>query len=262
MRRMRILTVLALSSILAASTLALADEAVSAREHYRRGTNAFNLGHYIEAIKEYEAAYQLKDDPALLFNIAQAYRLAGENDAAVRVYKSYLHQVPESPQRPEVERRIAELQALIEQQRKAREAPPEGTLAPRPSMPNEPTPPPSTLLAAPPPQAEARAPWYKDTAAMTLAGIGVAALGAGIGLAVKGNLDLSHAETAPDLQDHDNLRSSGTTFSIAGYVSLGVGAALCTAAAGKWAFRPKRQRLTAGVGISGSGAAITFGGSY
>src|SRR5206468_1367892 len=110
-----------------------ADSSADAREHYRRGTNAFNLGHYLDAVKEYEAAYQSKEDPALLFNIAQAYRLAGENDSAVRVYKSFLHQVPDSPQRPEVEKRIAELQTLIEQERKTKSAPPEGTLPPKPA---------------------------------------------------------------------------------------------------------------------------------
>ena len=62
-----------------------------------------------------------------------------------------------------------------------------------------------------------RTPWYRDAAAMTMAAIGVAALGAGVGLVVKGNLDLSNATTAADLQDHDNLRFlSGTTFSAAG----------------------------------------------
>jgi tetratricopeptide (TPR) repeat protein len=242
-----------------AAVPASADEAVSAREHYRRGTNAFNLGHYLEAVKEYEAAYQQKEDPALLFNIAQAYRLGGENDAAVRVYKSYLHQVPDSPQRAEVESRIVELQALIEQQRKTKEAPPEGTLPPKPQPATEsPTP----AITTTPVQVEARKPWYKDAGAMTMASIGVAALGVGIGLAVVGNLDLSRATTAADLQDHDNLRSTGTTLSVVGYVSLGVGAALCTAAAIKCSFGRKRNHVAMGVGVSGSAAAVTLGGSY
>src|SRR5436190_20070002 len=107
--RMRLLPITAVLLMIFSNAAANADEAVTAREHYRRGTNAFNLGHYIDAVKEYEAAYQAKEDPALLFNIAQAYRLAGENDAAVRVYKSFLHQMPDSAQRGEVEKRNAEL---------------------------------------------------------------------------------------------------------------------------------------------------------
>jgi tetratricopeptide (TPR) repeat protein len=61
-----------------------------AREHYHRGTVAFNLGHYEEAAGEYEEAYRLKDDPALLYNIAQARRLAGNRREALRSYKTFL----------------------------------------------------------------------------------------------------------------------------------------------------------------------------
>ena len=38
----------------------------SARDHYVKGTRAYELGLYDEAIAEYMAAYKLKDDPALL----------------------------------------------------------------------------------------------------------------------------------------------------------------------------------------------------
>jgi tetratricopeptide (TPR) repeat protein len=244
-------------------TNAVGDESVNAREHYRRGTNAFNLGHYLDAVKEYEAAYQQKEDPALLFNIAQAYRLAGENESALRVYKSFLHQVPDSPQRPDVEKRISELQALVDQQRKTKEAPPEGTIAPKPIVASEPTTPPSAVVSAPQPaHADVRAPWYRDTVAMTLAAVGVASLGAGVGLAVKGNLDLSHANTAADLQDHDSLRSSGITFSAAGYAALGVGAALCIGATVKWAVRPKRRPVVVGLGASATTASVLATGSF
>jgi tetratricopeptide (TPR) repeat protein len=66
-----------------------ADDIAEAREHYRKGSKAYDLGHYQDAIREYEAAYTIKDDPALLFNIAQAYRLAGDYPNAIRSYKSF-----------------------------------------------------------------------------------------------------------------------------------------------------------------------------
>src|SRR5260370_42391575 len=62
----------------------------AARDHYRKGKVLFDLQRYLEAAKEYEAAYELKDDPALLFNIGQAYRLANEPQKAIGAYKSYL----------------------------------------------------------------------------------------------------------------------------------------------------------------------------
>ena len=45
----------------------------------RKATGEYNLGQYLEAARDYEAAYLQTLDPNLLFNVAQAYRLAGEN---------------------------------------------------------------------------------------------------------------------------------------------------------------------------------------
>src|SRR5262245_54043331 len=65
-----------------------------AREHARRATAAYNLGHYEEAAAEFEAAYRAVPDPALLFNLAQSYRLGGQSEKAVIAYKSYLRTAP------------------------------------------------------------------------------------------------------------------------------------------------------------------------
>ena len=44
---------------------ARADDAATAREHYQKGTSNYDLGRYADAIKEFEAAYEIKNDPAL-----------------------------------------------------------------------------------------------------------------------------------------------------------------------------------------------------
>jgi len=75
------------------SAAAATDEDL-AREHTKRGMAAYNLGNYAEAATEFEAAYRLFLDPALLFNIAQAYRLNGDVDKALNGYRSYLRTVP------------------------------------------------------------------------------------------------------------------------------------------------------------------------
>ena len=241
--------------------LAHADEnATSAREHYRRGTNAFNLGHYLDAVKEYEAAYQLKDDPALLFNIAQAYRLAGENESAIRVYKSFIHQVPGSPQRPEVEQRIAELQQLVDRERRAKEAPPEGTLTPHPLPAEHPAATPAAEVTRQSTTSPQR--WYRDKTAMALAGVGVVGIGVGVGLVVKGALDLSHAPDAADLQVHDDLRGSGIAFEAGGYAALGVGAAMLTAAIVKWALEGRHKSLAYGTTTAPPVGWAAIGGSW
>src|SRR4051812_33956411 len=79
---------------------AFADEAAQkAKEHYQRGTTLYDLQRYVEAAGEYEQAYELKHEPALLFNIGQAYRLAGDAQRAIGAYRSYLRRVPDSPNR-------------------------------------------------------------------------------------------------------------------------------------------------------------------
>ena len=68
--------------------------AEAAREHAQRATIAYNLGHFDEAVAEFEAAYKLVLEPALLFNIAQAHRLGGHPDRALATYKAYLRTGP------------------------------------------------------------------------------------------------------------------------------------------------------------------------
>jgi tetratricopeptide (TPR) repeat protein len=83
----------------------------SEREHTKNANAAFNLGSYDEAATEYEAAYRAVPDPALLFNIGQAYRLAGKSSKALIAYKSYLRTAPASASnRAHVEARVRELE--------------------------------------------------------------------------------------------------------------------------------------------------------
>jgi len=106
---------LALCGLLAACGLlvartARAQSAVDqAREHYRKGTAAYNLGHYAEAAREYEATYELTLDPAALFNTAQAYRLSGETQKAIAAYKGYLRAAPQGSQREVAQQKLDEL---------------------------------------------------------------------------------------------------------------------------------------------------------
>ena len=87
-----------------------ADETSAAREHAQKGSAFMDLGKYAEAAAEYEAAYADKQDPALLLNMAQAYRLAGNGNKAVFFYRKYLQHVPKSPYRADIEEKIAALE--------------------------------------------------------------------------------------------------------------------------------------------------------
>jgi tetratricopeptide (TPR) repeat protein len=104
--------------------VARGDDQGAARDHYVKGTRAYELGIYDEAIAEYMAAYKAKDDPALLFNLGQAHRLAGHAAEALRFYKTYLAKLPEADNRADVEAKIRELKELIEKQKPLQAEPP------------------------------------------------------------------------------------------------------------------------------------------
>jgi tetratricopeptide (TPR) repeat protein len=104
------------------------DDIAAAREHYFRGTRLFDLRRFREAAKQYELAYEAKDDPKLLFNIGQAYRNAKDYEDAIGAFRSYLRRVPNAPHRAEVLERIREMQDVLATQTKAQDKPPEGTL--------------------------------------------------------------------------------------------------------------------------------------
>ena len=157
--RVAVMSVLLLGLALCASAPARAQETLSAKEHYQKGTSAYDLGRYTDAIKEFEAAYQIKNDPALLFNLAQSHRLAGNSDQALHFYKTYLRYVPKAANRAEIESRIAQLEQLVKQKSDAQTAPPTQTLPPTGATPPpafEPAPPPVTMTPPPPVGAGAR----------------------------------------------------------------------------------------------------------
>jgi tetratricopeptide (TPR) repeat protein len=205
-----------LACLLATTSVARADEGEASRQlraHYAKGTTLFDLGRFDEAIKEYEAAYQAKNDPTLLYDIAQAHRLAHRPEAAIHFYKAYLAREPEASNRARVEERIIELERQLA-------AP--STITPPPA------PPPLTTtratVTAPAPRRPARP--------RLVAGIGLGVVG--LGLTVGGIVltvlaghasDQLTAANAQHLAYDPHLYSTYQSDSIAGGIMLGVGVA-------------------------------------
>jgi hypothetical protein len=101
--------------LLAASPARGNDSATEqARQHYEIGTRQYDLGHWDDAIREFEKAYELRPDPNFLYNMAQAYRRKGDPKRALDLYRNYLIKTPKSPLRPEIEERIKSLQKQID----------------------------------------------------------------------------------------------------------------------------------------------------
>jgi tetratricopeptide (TPR) repeat protein len=89
-------------------------QSADARAHYEKATTAYALGRYADAAGEFEQAFALKPDPALLYNAAQAYRLAGRRDRALELYRNYLRVFGRRAEHAsDVEWHIAELEKLV-----------------------------------------------------------------------------------------------------------------------------------------------------
>jgi tetratricopeptide (TPR) repeat protein len=202
--------------ILTIGTLAHADAASDAAEvkrHYDEGTAAYSLGDFVRAAEEYKAAYKLRHDPVFLYNVAQAYRGAGDLEQAKFFYRSYLRNAPRAPNKVDIEERIRSIEEQIAHKSTT---PPAGTVTPPTSPPPgesstaKPTVPPPTAAEAKPPtevtpateakpatteaattpaaattvatEAPRKTPVYKKWWLWTTVGVVVVGVGLGVGL--------------------------------------------------------------------------------
>jgi len=127
-------------SILAGVVLALivgtatAGPNSKAKEQLQKGHVAYNLGHYSEAAECYEKAYRFVQDPALLFNVGQAWRLANEPEKAMSAYKGYLRTAGDKgPNKKMAAEHIADLERQVKAKEKQAAAPQQAPLFPTPS---------------------------------------------------------------------------------------------------------------------------------
>ena len=130
--------------LLASATAVAADDA---KAHYQKATAHFAVGEYHDAAIEYEEAFKLKQDPAILFNAAQSFRLAGDNQKALLLYNNIIKLYPSTHYAKDSKERIEKLS-----QSTTTAAPPT-TTAPPPA-PVTPIAPPTPAVVAPPPAIE------------------------------------------------------------------------------------------------------------
>ncbi len=150
---------------LAPAPAAAEDAEKAARGHFRRGETHFAMGRFAAALKEYEAAYELKPLPGFLFNIGQCHRNLGHLEEAVFSFKRYLRLKPDATNRAAVEELVAELERQIAAQK-----------ATRPPALTGPSGPTGPLVPPPPPPPPVYKRWWFWT------GIAVAAAGAAVGI--------------------------------------------------------------------------------
>jgi tetratricopeptide (TPR) repeat protein len=126
-----------------------------ARALYRKGKRAYDQADYPRAVELFREAYETSKDPAFLFNLAQATRLAGDCREAALLYRQFLDEMPTAEHRSVVEKKIGEMKACaaargtpvdpVEPESKVEVAPPEEVAPPR----EEPVPERTDLTSAP-----------------------------------------------------------------------------------------------------------------
>ncbi len=166
----------ALVLALVAGGVARGDETADTKQRamalFQAGNRAYNLGDYQTALPLFRQAYEISGAAAFLFNIAQCYRMLGKHSDAAREYRAYLRESPDAPNREEVKRRIAEMDAAATNQ-----APPKPSTAAQPSDGTR-----TDLVAARPTEAKPRT-WLWITLGVTAAVVVAAvALGLAFGL--------------------------------------------------------------------------------
>lgn len=179
------------------------DPKTEALELFEQSVELYRQGKFDEAAQLLERAYTLHDEAVLLYNLGRAYEGLGENQKAIDAYTKYLEKAPNAKDRGALERRIETLKAQIEREKAA--------LAPtKPSKP-EPSKPEPTSVTADSSKGPGVVPWV-------VAGVGVAAIGAGLFVGIQAKSKRDEAQDNPVSKDaqseFDSAKGMATTANV------------------------------------------------
>jgi tetratricopeptide (TPR) repeat protein len=235
--------IFALTAITTRDGLAQTRAKQTAETHYEKGMKAYTLGHFPEAIEEFEKAYEMRSEPIFLYNIAQSHRQNNAPQRAIFFYRRYLEADPNVKNRPEIEKRIKDMETQLNAQKEKERA--GATMTPAPPTAAQPTTPPPATAPQPVPTAPPVAPAPAATdqitqpapvesaqqgrglriAGMATAGAGVAAVVVGIVFGVHASSLHDQAYPAPPLGYNYSKDQDSKSYRTLEWVSFGVGGA-------------------------------------
>jgi tetratricopeptide (TPR) repeat protein len=223
----------------------------AAKAYVDAGLAAEKQGDYEAAIQLYRKAHDLIPHPVLLFNLAQAHRLAGRRAEALELYRSYLAAKPRGDLAAQAKRWVQEYEAAIAREAAEQEAKelaereaqaaaraaaeeeaskskaeplPAGVAGPPPGPPTTVTSGDNAAVRGGPARERDRGRTWR-IAGITTAGAGVGAVVAGafFGVRAKGIAD---DWSKPDVRYDPERDADGASAERTMYVLYGVGAAL------------------------------------
>ncbi len=211
----------------------------AAQAHVDAGKAAYSAGDYETASREFDAAYAIVPDPALLYGWAQSRRLGGHCTEAVALYRRFLASALSDAQIAAGKTGIA----LCEQA-----TPPEP-----PPQDEPPQDPPNN-----PPPVEGRDPsrWYSDPVGGGLVIGGAVGVGVGITFLVMSRRSEDAASTAEFRDEFSDLLDQATTRRRIGLAAAGIGSALLIGGIVRYATRSPSAPAVV-VGATGSSLVVS-----
>jgi len=107
------ITVLVLGALIQLPAFA-APGSAAGRKHAAEANRLAAQNHCKAAVAEFTKAYRLLKDPVLLFNRAECFRKIGKDSQAIEDYEQFLAEMPQAPNRSNVEARIVGLRGAVE----------------------------------------------------------------------------------------------------------------------------------------------------
>ncbi len=201
---------LLLFSLLSGAPRALAQDDArteEARGAFLAGQAAYRAGRFAEALSYFERAYELTEEPDVLYNIATIHERLRHDREALDAYRRFLEARPGSDDRANIEARIAVLERAI--------GPDEGDDSTEDETSEETTEPPST----PAPSAGVDpAPWI-------VVAVGGALVVTGVGLLVATQIDIDTVAAGDRWVDIQAAYDRVPILSGIGFAALGLGVA-------------------------------------
>lgn len=265
---MRAHLLLSLSLFLAAPSWVQAQEKSTeeqsrekAKEAFKKAEAFYKTGDYEKALEGYKESYLLSQEPVLLYNMAQCYRLLGKSEDALRAYKNFLKDSPANAKFvKEAKKFVKDLEEVVKKQKAIEQANPTA-VAPA-SEPTTKQAVPATTPAPPKSQPQVQAPEEppKKAPPFLLGATGSFALAMGLGA-----FSLSKAQQSNDLAQVGDFEASASALSTARRAGLGadifLGASLVSAGLACFSSADEGTgKLMVTGGVGGAALALALGG--
>ena len=194
-----------------------------ALEHLRLGNRAYDLGHWDDAIAQYEKGAMLDPVPQFFHNIGLAQRMAGRHDKAIAAYRVFLDKIADDPNASKI---AAEIELIIKDLENAATRPPTEPLDVAQPSSRAPTP---------------RRLWTpRRKLAIGIGAVGLASLGAGLGFGLRADgfeddaAELCPMITCEQAPEANALLERGQRNALYANIAYGAGLAAVIGAAVLW----------------------------